>query len=88
MRLITLEVNHIVNLEKRITSELKLLKEKDIIEKSTDKTIKPAGSRPGILYRLGKVHEETRNGLPPFRNGTSHLQISKAFTEVFNTFNN
>ena len=29
------EINHIVNLEKRITSELKLLKDKEIIDKST-----------------------------------------------------
>ena len=42
-------INHIVNLEKRITSsELKLLKGKEIIEKSTYKGIKPLGSRPGI----------------------------------------
>ena len=50
-------INHIVNLEKRITSsELKLLKGKEIIEKSTYKGIKPLGSRPGILYGLGTIH--------------------------------
>ena len=59
------EINHIVNLEKRITSELKPLKVKGIIDKSTYKSIKPVGSRPGILYRLGKIHKETRNGIPP-----------------------
>ena len=59
------EINHIVNLEKRITSELKLLKEKEIIDKSTYKSIKPVGSRPDILYGLGKIHKETRNGIPP-----------------------
>ena len=48
------EINHIVNLEKRITSELKLFKEKEIIDKSTYKSIKPVGSTPGILYGLGK----------------------------------
>ena len=61
------EINHIVNLEKRITSELKLLKDKEIIDKSFYKSIKPVGSRPGILYGLGKIHKETRNGIPPFR---------------------
>ena len=60
------KINHIFNLEKRITSELKLLKNKEIIEKSTYKNIKSVGSRPGILYRLGKIHKETRNGIPPF----------------------
>ena len=29
--------------------------------------IKPVGSRPVILYGLGKVHKETKNGLPHFR---------------------
>ena len=61
------EINHIVNLKKRMTSELKLLKDKKIIDKSTYKSIKPVGSRPGILYGLGKSHKETLNGIPPFR---------------------
>ena len=61
------EINHIVNLEKRIACELKLLKDKEIIEKSTYKIIKPVGSRPGILYGSDKIHNETRNRLPPFR---------------------
>ena len=60
------EINLIVNLEKRITSELKLLKDKEIIGKSTYKSIKPVGSRPGILYGSGKIHKEIRNGLSPF----------------------
>ena len=47
------EINHIVNLEKRITSELKLLKDKEIIDQSIYKSIKSVGCRPGILYGLG-----------------------------------
>ena len=43
------EINHITNLEKRNTSELKLLKSKKIIDKSTYKSIKPVVSRPDIL---------------------------------------
>ena len=42
------EINHIINLEKRITSELKLLTSKEIIDKSSYKSVKPVGSRPGI----------------------------------------
>ena len=61
------EINHIVNLEKRITSDLKLLKDKEFIDKSTYKSIKPVDSRPDILYGSGKIHKETRNGLPPSR---------------------
>ena len=60
------EINHIVNLEKRITSKLKLLKDKKIIDKSTYKSIKPVGSRPGILYELGKIHKKTHNGITTF----------------------
>ena len=60
------EINHIVNLEKRFTSELKLLKDKKIIDKSINKSIKSVGSRPDILYGSGKIPNETRNGLPPF----------------------
>ena len=45
------EINHIVmDLEKRITSGLKLLKYKEIIDKSTQNGINSIGSRPGILY--------------------------------------
>ena len=29
--------------------------------------MKPVCSRPGILYGLGKIHKETRNGRPTFR---------------------
>ena len=61
------EINHIVNLEKRIASELNLFKDKEIIDKSTYKSIKLVGSRPGILYESSKIHKETRNGLPLFR---------------------
>ena len=52
------EINHIVNLEKRITSELKLLKDKEIIDKSTNKSIKPVGSRTSILNGFGKIHRK------------------------------
>ena len=61
------EIHYITNLEKRITSDLKLLKDEEIIDKTTYKNIKPVGSRPGVLYRLGKLHKETKHGLPTFR---------------------
>ena len=54
-------------LKKRITSNLKLLKDKEIINKATYKNIKPVGSRPGVWYGLGKVHKEAKNGQPPFQ---------------------
>ena len=43
-------------LKERSTSELKLLKKK----------LNPVGSRPGILYGLGKIPRKTCNGLPSF----------------------
>ena len=61
------EINYITNLEKIFTSDLKLLKDKEIINKVTYKNIKPVGSRPGALYGLERVHKEAKNGLPPFR---------------------
>ena len=54
------EINYITNLEKRISSDLKLLKDKEIIDKATYKNIKPVGSRPGVLYGLGKMHKEAK----------------------------
>ena len=61
------ETNYITNLEKRISSGLKLLKDKEIIDKANYKNFKPVESRPGILYGLVKVHKEAKNGLLPFR---------------------
>ena len=61
------EINHIVNLEEKFTSDFKLLKDKEIIDKSTYKSIKLVCSRPNILYGSGKIHKETCNRLPSFR---------------------
>ena len=66
------------NLEKGIISDLKLLKDEEIIDKATYKDIKPVGSRPGVLYGLGKVHKETKNGLPHFRQFLLFSSLDKA----------
>ena len=47
-----------VNFEKRIISELKVLKDKEFINKSTYKSTKPVDFRQDILYRLDKTHKE------------------------------
>ena len=60
------EINYITNLEKKITSDLKLLKDEEIIDKATYKNIKPVESKPGVLYGLRKVQKEINNGLTPF----------------------
>ena len=72
------EINYITNLEKRITTDLKLLKDKEIIGKATYKNIKPVGSIPGVLCELGKVHKEAKNGLPP-----SHPILSAIGTPIY-----
>ena len=69
------EINHI-NLQKRVTSQRMLLKHKEVIDKSSYKSIKLVGSRPGILYGLGKILKETRYGLPTFHPNISAIGIS------------
>ena len=59
-------INFLTNLEKRITFDLELLKDKEIIGKTTYKNIKPVGSKPRVLYGLEKVHQEAKNAIPPF----------------------
>ena len=54
--------------------------------------IKPVGSRPRVLYRLGKVHKVTKNGLTPFRPIFSAIctptnKLEKNFTTIFDTIN-
>ena len=66
------------NFEKRINSDLKLLKN----EKTTYKNTKLLRSRPGILYGLGKVHKETKNEVLTLHpvlsaNGTSTYKLVK-----------
>ena len=43
------EIHYITNLEKRITSDLKLLKDEESIDKTTYKNIKSVGSRANVL---------------------------------------
>ena len=69
-------INYIKNLQKMFTSKVALLKIEEIIDTTLYKNIKPIGSRPGILYRLGKVHKEKMNGLPPFPTILSAISIS------------
>ena len=51
-------VKYIINSEKRITSELKLLKHKEIIDESSYKNIKPGDSKANILYRLLEIYKK------------------------------
>ena len=62
-------------MRKKITSHLKLLKNEEVIGKAAYENIKPVGSKPGLLYRLGTMYKETKNGLPPFRPALSATGI-------------
>ena len=75
------EINHTTNLEKRITSDLKLLKDKEIIDKATYKNIKPVGSRPG--------DQEWTTTFPSnfVSYWYAYLQTSTIFTTIFDAIN-
>ena len=86
------EINYIRDFEIRLTSDLKLLKDEEIIDKPTYQNIKPVGSRPGVLYRLGKVLKKTKNGLLLFPSNFvsywyPYIQTNKVSSAIFDTFN-
>ena len=60
------QLNFLVNVEKHITDLLKDLKNSDIISEIVYKSLKPRGSRFGILYSLCKVHKHLIDNCPPF----------------------
>ena len=60
-------LNHIVNVENRISFVLKKLKEKNQILDKKYKDLDPVGSRPGILYGRAKIHKPIKDSVPPFR---------------------
>ena len=61
------QLNFIVNVEKRITDLLKDLKISEVISETVYKSLKPRGSKFGILYGLCKVHKHLIDNCPPFR---------------------
>lgn len=72
------EINYITEFERRIPSNLQVLKNEETTDKASYKNIKPVGSKPSILYGLGKVHKDTKNGLP-----TSRLIFSAIGTSTY-----
>ena len=61
------QLNFIVNVEKHITDLLKDLKNSEVTFETVYKSLKPRGSRFGILYGLCKVHKQLVDNCPPFR---------------------
>ena len=80
-------LNHIVNMEHRIISVLKKLKEKNQILDKKYKDLHPVGSRPGILYGFAKIHKPIKDGVPPLCPilsdiGTPTYKIAKFFVPL------
>ena len=87
------ELLHLLELESNIKTRLDNILEKHYISKEDYNYLKPCGNRPGIMYRLCKVHKErvTSNDLPPFRPilsaiGTCTYNIAKFFVPILKDF--
>ena len=80
-------LNHIVNMENRITEVLKKLKEKQQISEKKYMDSHPVGSRPGILYGRAKIYKPFEDGVLPFRPilsdiGTPKYKLAKFFVPL------
>ena len=60
-------LNFSINHEKNINNYLKRLEKSGTLSTEQYKKIKAVGSRPGVLYRLCKVHKAITDICPPFR---------------------
>ena len=63
------EIRHLLDMESAINNCLDELLDGGYLSKEDHKTMKPTGSRPGVMYGLCKVHKDTTNSqvVPPFR---------------------
>ena len=60
-------LNFAINQEKRVDNILKKLVASKSISEETRRSLKPVGTRPGIMYGLCKVHKDIIDNCPPFR---------------------
>ena len=60
-------LNFAINQEKRVDNILKKLVASNSIPEETRRSLKPVGTRPGIMYGLCKVHKDIIDNCPPFR---------------------
>ena len=61
------QLNLIVNIEKHIADLLKDSKKSEVISETVYKSLKPRGSRLGVLYGLCKVHKQLVDNCSSFR---------------------
>ena len=60
-------LNFAINQEKRVDNIFKKLVASKSISEETRRSLKPVGTRPGIMYGLCKVHKDIVENCPPFR---------------------
>ena len=60
-------LNFFINQRKDFHNFLKKLVESKSMAEKTSKSLKPVGTRPGVMYDSYKVHEASVENCPPFR---------------------
>ena len=60
-------VSFAVSQEKRVDNILKKLVASNSVSEESRRSLKPFGTRPGIMYELCKVHKDITDNCPPFR---------------------
>ena len=60
-------LNFAINREKHVDKFLKKLVESKSMTEITRKSLKPVGTRPGVMYGSCKVHKASVGDCPPFR---------------------
>ena len=59
-------VSFAVSQEKRVDNILKKLVASNSVSEESRRSLKPFGTRPGIMYELCKVHKDITDNCPPF----------------------
>ena len=85
-------LNFAINQEKHVDKVLKKLVEPNSMTDKTRKSLKPVGTRPGVMYDSCKVHKASEENCPPFRPILSALntptyKLAKFLVPIL-TFNN
>ena len=85
-------LNFAVNQEKSVDNIFKKLVATNNISEETRKSLKPVGTRPGIMYGLCKVHKNIIDNFPPFRPifstiNTPTYKVAKFLVPILKSFN-
>ena len=60
-------LNSAINQEKHVDKVLKKLVESKSMTEKTRKSLKPVGTKPGVMYGSCEVHKASLGNCPPFR---------------------